>query len=353
MESVRRAEDLERATRKSLSQVQAELDQATSRLKHTSSQYERQQQDHRKDLHQLQCKLQDAEALAGERAMQLSVITDTVEALQAGTASEQDQCVVTLTTQLVASKGRQAGDEKRCRQAEALAKDLQDSCSVLELKNDQLEARCRHTEAETASLKHQLVELKEELQASCTQLRDLESLKLKRRDEADRSFAARDEAESKAAGLQQALQDTTNRHLEEQLSARADAQRSRKHDLSSYLSAMPPPSYIKGLREQMSTLIEEIEQLTDGTSMLVSSLPPTLSLLTEYRCIVAFCLVAAECTSIFHFVADNSNLLLWLFLTSDFLQRANGKQKCSSPSRTWSWRQTSTGRVQSQMRVLR
>ena len=251
--------------------MQAELDQVTTRLKHTTAQYERQQQDHRSDLHQLQCKLQDAEALAGERAMQLSVITDTVEALQAGTSSERDQCVVTLTTQLVASKGRQAGDEKRCRQAEARSKDLQVSCSELELKNDQLSARCRHAEAEVASLKHQLVGLKEELQASCAQLRGLESCKLKRRDEADRSWTAREEAESKAVGLQQSLEDATRRHLEELVCVRADAQRTRKHDLSSYLSAMPPPSYIKDLRQQMDTLLEEREKLADGTSAYLAS----------------------------------------------------------------------------------
>lgn len=272
MESVRQADDLEKATRKSLAQVQAELDQATARLKRTTAQLDRQQQDHRKDLKQLQCKLQDAEALAGERAMQLSVITDTVEALQVGTASERDQCVVTLTAQLVSSKARQAGDEKRCRQLESLSKELQDSCSVLEIKNDQLEARCRHAEAEVSSLKHQLVEVKEELQTSCTQIRDLRSLEQKHRDEADRSDSARDAAESKAAGLQQALQDATNRHLEEQLSARANAQRSRKHDLSAYLSALPPPSYIKELREQMTALMSEREKLTDGTSMFLVSL---------------------------------------------------------------------------------
>lgn len=272
MESLRKAEDLEKATRKSLAQVQAELDQATARLKHTTSQYDRQQQDQRKELQQLQCKLQDAEALAGERAMQLSVITDTVEALQVGTDSERDQCVVNLTTQLVACKGRQAGDEKRCRKAEAVSKELQGSYSELELKSDKLEARCRHSEAEAASLKHQLIEVKEELQATCTQLRDLQSLKLKRRDDADRSATARDEAESKAAGLQQALQDATNRHLEEQLSARADAQRSRKHDLSSYLSSMPPPAYINGLHEQMDTLMKERDELTDGTSAFLAFL---------------------------------------------------------------------------------
>ena len=270
MESVRRAEDLEKATRKNLAQVQAELDQATTRLKHTAAQHERQQQDHKKDLHQLQCKLQDAEALAGERAMQLSVITDTVEALQAGTSSERDQCVVTLTTQLVASKGRQAGDEQRSRRAEVHSKDLQISCSELELKNDQLSARCRHSEAEAASLKQQLVELKEELQVSCANLRDLESLKLQRRDEADRSCGERDEAESKAVGLQQCLQDATSRHLEELLSVRADAQRTRKRDLSSYLAAMPPPPYIKDLCQQMDTLLEEREKLVDSTSALLA-----------------------------------------------------------------------------------
>jgi chromosome segregation ATPase len=268
VQSIRRAEDQEKAIKKTLAQVQAELDQATARLRHNASQYDRQQQEHRTDLHQLQCKLQDAEALASERAMQLSVITDTVEALQAGTTSERDQCVVTLTTQLVASKGRQAGDERRCRQAEGLAKELQDSCSMLELKNDQLEARCRHAEAETASLNHQLKEVKEELQAACTQLRELQTLEVKLRDEADRSAAARDEAESKAVGLQQALQDATNRHLEEQLSTRVDSQRSRRHDLNTCLSAMPPPAYIKEFREQMNILIQQHEKLTNGTSVL-------------------------------------------------------------------------------------
>lgn len=296
-ELMRKAEQLEKATRKTAAQVQAELDQATARLKHAVSQHERELKDYQKELNQLQCKLQDAEALASERAMQLAVITDTVEALQAGTTSERDQCVVSLTTQLVASKGQQAGDEKRCRLAEALSKELQDSCAALELKNDQLEGRCRRAEAESSSLKHQLAELKEELQASSTQLRDLQSVNRKRLDEADRSAVACNEAESKAASLQQALEDASSRHLEEQLSARADAQRSRQHDVSSYVAAMPPPPYVKDFSDKVKTLIHESEKVTDATS-------------TDF----SFCCVADCCTVVQYCSCAVQSSMLLLFL---------------------------------------
>ena len=54
-----------------------------------------------------------AEAQAEERRVQVAVLMDTVEALQAGSGSERDQRVVTLTAQLAAARAVEGSLERR------------------------------------------------------------------------------------------------------------------------------------------------------------------------------------------------------------------------------------------------
>jgi chromosome segregation ATPase len=255
--AARKADEMEKAARKALGAVQAELDKSRAQLKQHYVHLERLQQEHRQEFSTLQQKLEDAEAMAAERAMQLSVVTDTVEALQVGTTSERDQRIVNLTAQLVASRSRAAGDERRCRQAIAMAKAHQDAASMLEQQNSTFEARYKDAETCLASLKHQLAQAKEELEAGKRFARDVEASKRGLVDEIARMSAAQDAASTKIESMQQVLQEASSRHLEELLTARTDAQRSRKHDLSVYLTSLPPPQYIREVQDQMSTLLAQ------------------------------------------------------------------------------------------------
>ncbi|KAK9806533.1 hypothetical protein WJX73_008172 [Symbiochloris irregularis] len=162
-----------------------------------------------------------AAALAEERRMQLAVVMDALETLQAGTPGERDQAILNLSAQLAAAKAMgMAADGRAQRLLQALsasesaaaAKDFEVSAAVQQAADARASAAAE--KAATAAVKLDSERTRQEMQElshQCTQACR----------EADEARAAADRAEADLQGLQAAVQASRMRHMDQLAAERA------------------------------------------------------------------------------------------------------------------------------------
>lgn len=202
----------------------------------------------------LEKKLCHAEALASERAMQLSVLTDTVEALQTSHHIESDQGIVNLTAQLVASRGCEASQRRRNNELLVVNERYLKEHVFLERARDVLQARCSSAEGVAKSLRFHNEEARTTIERLQQEVKSLESecVRLKEENEANKQSHSASDAECESLKIE--LSQSTSRHMEQQQQLRQemkDALQSQQHKL---LNALPYPPYLK----EFCTCMQEV-----------------------------------------------------------------------------------------------
>jgi hypothetical protein len=107
------AQERQRAAEVQIARLRAELEQAASSAKRIQSSHAEELESARNATNDSSQELSCTKAELDERTVQLSVLTDTIEALQVGSESEREQRIVNLTAELVASRMRELTLERR------------------------------------------------------------------------------------------------------------------------------------------------------------------------------------------------------------------------------------------------
>ena len=172
-------------------------------------------------------------ATAEERRVQISILMETVEALQAGSHSERDQRVVTLTAQLAAAKAVEGSLERR---AEELMGELEEALRRAAKAGDaaaRMEEGLVGARAECEALRESGDKTKEELKAARASLRRCEEEQCSMARRLDQSAEALRRCQADLAGTQGALESARVRHMEElwaEREARAAALKEAKEE---------------------------------------------------------------------------------------------------------------------------
>lgn len=234
-------------------------------------------------LQSAQAELRRVQADLDERTMQLSVLTDTVEALQIGSVGEREQRIVDLTTQLVAARMRDAASMRR---AEANAKDA--ACDRQRAADAQRTAESAAAEARVAGVS--AATLKQQLQSAAADVAaarqdakatDAERQKLAATlDDAVQKLAA---AEREVASLVDAQRSAAARHCDQLASERASARELRERDAAASFGGSAEPPHLARMREQMRALTQEVQQAAQSAEGGLHSGPLAI---TEHRCAV-------------------------------------------------------------------
>eukprot|EP00892_Ulva_mutabilis_P011001 jgi/Ulvmu1/8273/UM041_0084.1 len=244
-EAAKRNSDAAKSAKGEVSMKQKEIDAAHAQLKHMKVELEAVERAALEAEGSLEQRLRHAEGLASERAMQLVVLTDTVEALQSQQHTEWDQRLIDLTAQLVASRGCEASQRSRNDDLIAISNAKLKDCVLVEQERDALQAHSQKCESELKSLH---IQHGSKL-AQCEQLQlDLERLdselnSIKQERHADRKRIIALEAESES--LRNELAQSTCRHFEQQKQLWQELQLMRQCDRRNRLIAFPRPKYLQ------------------------------------------------------------------------------------------------------------
>lgn len=212
----------------------------------------------------LEKKLCHSEALASERAMQLSVLTDTVEALQSSQHADYDQGIVNLTAQLVASRGCEASERRRSADLLVVHEKYQKEHVLLERARDVLQARCNSAEGVAKSLRFQNEEARKNVARLQQEVKSLESelFCLKEENQAKQHRHSASDAECKS--LQVELSQSTSRHFEKQQLLRQETSEVLHSQHHKLLDALPHPPYLKEFCTYMQEFREREKTCVPG-----------------------------------------------------------------------------------------
>eukprot|EP00854_Cymbomonas_tetramitiformis_P000707 gene707-1166_t len=166
---------------------------------------------------------QRGEYLLEERGIQLSILAETVETLQAGEVGERDQRIVTVTTQLVAARADAAGLERRAMELAALYDGAEARCaaSLSEAEVARYNGASLETQLSAASAAQQLLEQEQEALKIQVQAKDKAEAELARECDELREEVRRIGAE--AAAVRQAHESARQRHVEQLTRERSDS----------------------------------------------------------------------------------------------------------------------------------
>lgn len=212
----------------------------------------------------LKQKLCHAEALASERAMQLCVLTDTVEALQSSQHSDRDQRIVNLTAQLVASRGCEASQRSRSNCLHVANERCLRDQVILEHAKDTLEARCLRAEADVKSLQTQREEAHANTERLQQQLQKAELEVLRFKDETQSYQQRLSSSESELQALHKELTQSSSRHFEMQQELRQEMKEAIQHDIRQLLSSLPHPPYLQEFCNKMQEHCDHGEKAAAG-----------------------------------------------------------------------------------------
>lgn len=268
-EAAKQWHDAAQLAKAEVAKKQHEIDVSHSQLKSMKAQLDAAEREACEAAQLLEQKLSNAEAVASERAMQLSVLTDTVEALQSREYNDQNQRIINLTAQLVASRGCEASQRSRSNDLLDVSSRCLNNCVLLEHERDVKHLRCENAEAELKSLrsKHESVlSDRERLQAQ-VQCLDSEIVLLKQENEAGKQRLVASEAESEALQLQ--LTKSTRCHFEQQQQLRKDIHLKTRCDYQSILTALPQPKYLQDFCAQIEECVSADRKGSSGTMQTV------------------------------------------------------------------------------------
>jgi chromosome segregation ATPase len=265
-ERARLAREQQRAADIQLARLRAELEQAQHSARRTNAAAT-------EELSDVQAQAADAtrevEKLRGEleeRTVQLSVLTDTIEALQVGSSSEKEQRVVNLTAELVASRMKEISLAHRAINLADKAAKAVKQASEAEQAAEAAAAERQFAAAAEAAMHRQHESTAAELK---TLRHDVKQLALSQQalaDDRDKAAAAQSAAESEVAGLQQGMQLATARHFEQLAKERSDARgRFALTAEGRWTGAgdLAEPEYVTRHRHQMAQLLQEVRSLDD------------------------------------------------------------------------------------------
>lgn len=201
-----------------------------------------------------------ARAELSERTVQLSVLTDTIEALQVGTVSEQEQRIVDLTAQLVASRMKEVNLERRVGILSAAQQQAKAEASKARAESTSALADLKVTAAAESVKRQQSEQLAAELSELRSELRRLESARQSLEEDNQRTARARATAESEVAGLQEAMQRATARHFDQLSKERsmASSQRQQTSGLVCQETEASEPGYLTRLRTQLDSMAADL-----------------------------------------------------------------------------------------------
>ncbi|DBA92530.1 TPA: hypothetical protein ACH3X1_002761 [Trebouxia sp. C0004] len=176
--------------------------------------------------HELAVARRECDRCAGDaedRKVQLSVLVETVETLQAGTPGEKEQRIVSLTAQLTTARMKEAVSERRASQLQCELEEQATNVHKLQSELDKAEHRLSEKEVEASVGKASVEATLRDISALNGELKAHAEASAKAAHEVDdaRNSAARVEAE--ATGLRAALEAARNRHFEQLTKERADA----------------------------------------------------------------------------------------------------------------------------------
>ena len=157
-----------------------------------------------------------AVATLDERAVQLRILTETVEALQASAGSgDREQKIVTLAAQAATARASEAALERRCAELSqeassrvARVNDLEQTLSAAELSANAADVRADAADERESSAREERAAAREE-----TSARVEEAAALAR--QVDTATDARASAEAREAAARQALEQQHQRHVEQ------------------------------------------------------------------------------------------------------------------------------------------
>jgi chemotaxis protein histidine kinase CheA len=264
-EQAREHQEKFRCAKGDITRLRAELEQAEKSAKRTEVSSREESKELGSQLEAARHELQDVCAELEERTTQLSVLTDTVEALQVGSISERDQRIVNLTAQLMAVRLKESASS--CRAAANAKASARDRARLVEAeqRRDSATAECKALEGAAAVLRQQCESLSTEAAEAKAALKGADSERQKLLDAADRAASRQAVAESEVAGLQAALQKAASRHAEQLVKERATVRSGREQEL---LGGSPAePKYLARIREQLGALITGALQGADGTGV--------------------------------------------------------------------------------------
>ncbi|CAG9460472.1 unnamed protein product [Pedinophyceae sp. YPF-701] len=217
------AESVVRQLRSELSQARAEIESWSTRFEREQQRARRQEEASSSAACRLRTECESALGRLEERNVQIGILTETIEALQAGTASERDQRIISLTAQLAASRAAEAALE--CRAAELVAELQCREAHIADLKRSESElvAGAARASADLAVAREERDRADGELQAA---RRDLQRAADKERHlsmEVDKCQLSLKRAQADFEGVKAALEQARLRHAAQLAAERADA----------------------------------------------------------------------------------------------------------------------------------
>ncbi|KAL0020086.1 hypothetical protein WJX79_009298 [Trebouxia sp. C0005] len=217
------AEQKLRMAQLEVARLKASLESKTKALRR-AEQAAQQRAEHAQ--HELAVARQECARSAGDaedRKVQLSVLVETVETLQAGTPGEKEQRVVSLTAQLTTARMKEAVSERRASQLQCELEEQAINVHKLQSQLDKAEHRLSEMEVEASVSKASVEAVLRDISALKGELKAYAEASAKAAHEVDdaRNSAAKTEAE--ATGLRAALEAARNRHFEQLTKERADA----------------------------------------------------------------------------------------------------------------------------------
>lgn len=234
-----------KTTKQEADKAQQAVDAAAAHIKRIEVEVETAERSAAEKVSMLEEKLCRAEALASERAMQLSILTDTVEALQSTHNSDRDQRIVNLTAQLVSSRGCEASLRSRSNDLLTASEGFLKQCAALEHAKDTLDARCRRAEerAQSFCIQHQeecekVDRLKQQMQKM-----DLEVTSLKTEIHGVQQRLNASELECKSLHME--LKQASSRSFEQQKLLRQANKVAVQSNGQQLMQGLPSPVYLQ------------------------------------------------------------------------------------------------------------
>ena len=214
--------------------------------------------------------------------MQVSVLMETIEALQSGPSEGQEQHVVSLTAQLMMGRTKENLLETRFAALTASNGVLMKQTSEARASAEAAEQARAETAAQAATARAQVDMLTGEVTALKDELRHQEAEVLRLVQQLDVAAEQQAEAESKESGLQTALERARTRHFEqlntERLTSSSAARDAQSQALTRAIAhaqtgvESPEPVYLARMRGRMAQVLDAVagadQQDAQGTGII-------------------------------------------------------------------------------------
>ncbi|KAL3148684.1 hypothetical protein ABBQ38_014099 [Trebouxia sp. C0009 RCD-2024] len=233
--------------------------------------------------HELAVARRECERAAGDaedRKVQLSVLVETVETLQAGTPGngEKDQRIVSLTAQLTTARMKESVSERRSAQLQCELEEQATKLHKVQVELDKAEHLLSEKDTESAIGKAAAEAAARNISALRGELKAHADAAAKAAREVDDARNAAAKAEAEAAGLRAAVDAARTRHFEQLTKERAEAAAAKRDMRPSVLQASSGAVSQGSLAGPLSLVAHPSSlSLAAGIDDLVTALKPRRS----------------------------------------------------------------------------